>query len=145
AREADEDAKLDRVARKKRLADIEESFYQLRTDATDLRARLTKMKEYDTKLKPLVARVGRLKADLVDAQSKSADPECQQRASALLTESTRDLTLAESALKRLSVKIKDGMTMAETSLNDLNDLAKRIEELLATQKPAAAASGGSGR
>ena len=142
AREADADGTLDRNARKKKLAEIEEAFYQLRTDATDLRARLNEMKNYDTALKPLVARIGRLKAELVDAQSKSADPEFQQRASALLTESTRLLSLSEMAMKRLSVKIAEGRVLATTSLNDLGDLAKRFDELLATQKSAAAAAGG---
>jgi hypothetical protein len=143
AREADSDEKLDRTARKKKLAEIEEAFYQLRTEATDLRARLTEMKNFDTSLRPLVARVGRLKAELVDAQTKSADPEFQQRANALLTESTRRLTLSENAMKRLSVKISEGRIMATTSLKELDEVAKNIEGLLATLKPAAAA--GSGR
>ena len=142
AKEADADGSLDRNARKKRLTEIEEAFYQLRTDATDLRARLTEMKHYDTALKPLVARIGRLKAALVDAQSKSSDPEFQQRASALLTESTRVLSVSEMAMKRLSVKITEGRVMATTSLRELDDLAKRFDELLATQRPAAAAAGG---
>ena len=145
ARDTDADAKLDRNERKKRLTEIEEAFYQLRTDATDLRARLTEMKNYDTALKPLVARLGRLKAELLDAQSKSADPEFQQRANALLTESTRMLTLSEQALKRLSVKITEGRVMATTSLKELDDLARRFEELLATQKPASTAGGGAGK
>ena len=142
AKEADADGSLDRNARKKRLTKIEKAFYQLRTDATDLRARLTEMKHYDTALKPLVARIGRLKAALVDAQSKSSDPEFQQRASALLTESTRVLSVSEMAMKRLSVKITEGRVMATTSLRELDDLAKRFDELLATQRPAAAAAGG---
>jgi len=142
AKEADADGSLDRNARKKRLTEIEEAFYQLRTDTTDLRARLTEIQHYDTALKPLVARIGRLKAALVDAQSKSSDPEFQQRASALLTESTRVLSVSEMAMKRLSVKITEGRVMATTSLRELDDLAKRFDELLATQRPAAAAAGG---
>jgi len=145
AREADEDATLDRMERKKRLDKIRDEFYVLRTDATDLRARLNMMKEYDVALRPLVARLGRLKVDLVEAQSKSADPEFQQRANALLTESTSKLTLAENAMKRLSVKISEGRIMKETSLKELDDLARRFEELLATQRPAPAAGGGAGR
>jgi len=45
-------------------------------------------------------------------------------------------------MKRLSVKITEGRVMATTSLRELDDLAKRFDELLATQRPAAAAAGG---
>jgi chromosome segregation ATPase len=130
ANELKADRKIDRAARSKRFGEIDESFYRLRTDSTDLRARLTEMKNFDAELRPAIARLGRLKKQLADATAVANDPEFQQRASALLTKSRSDQQLGELALEKLSVKINDGRTMGLTALNELADVSKSIEELL---------------
>jgi hypothetical protein len=135
------DKQADRAARTKRFAEIEEAFYKLRTDATDLRARLTEMKKFDETLRPAMARLGRLKKELADATAVSTDPEFQQRASTLLTESRTDQSLGELALEKLSVKILDGRVMAQTALNEIGDLSKRMEELLTKHAGAPARDG----
>jgi hypothetical protein len=124
------DGRVDRAARTKRFAEIDEAFYKLRTDATDLRARLTEMKNFDAELRPAIARLGRLKKQLADATAVASDPEFQQRASALLTESRSDQSLGERALEALSVKIVDGRIMGQAALSAIADLCKRMEELL---------------
>lgn len=123
-------ATADRAAVTKRFAEIEEAFYKLRTDATDLLARLREMKNFDTELRPAIAKLGRLKKQLADATAVATDPEFQQRASKLLTESKSDQSLGERALERLSVKINDGRIMGKSALNELAEVSRRIEELL---------------
>jgi hypothetical protein len=142
AREADQDEKLDRTERKKRLASVEEGYYALRVDATDLRARLREMKNYDDAVKPLVARLGRDKVALGDAKEKSTDPEFLQRATVLLDEARRDQALAERALQELSVHIKEGRTYGQTAMNEISKLCDQIEELLKAHPGSPVGGGG---
>lgn len=121
---------IDRAALTKKFSEIEEAFYSLRRDATDLRARLREMKSFDEELRPAIAKLGRLKKSLADATAVATDPEFNQRASALLTESRTDQSLGELALEKLSVKINDGRTLGKTALNEIADVSRRIEELL---------------
>jgi chromosome segregation ATPase len=141
AKEADQDARLDRTARKKRLAEIEEGYYKLRVDSTDLRARLTEMKKYDELLKPLIARLGRQKRALIDATATGTDPEFLQRATALLEESKKDQSLADTALTKLSASILEGRVIAQTAVNEIGELCTRIEELLAKHSGSPVRSG----
>jgi DNA-binding Lrp family transcriptional regulator len=141
ARDADADVRLDRIARKKRLAEIEEGYYKLRVDATDLLARLREMKKYDELLKPLIAKLGRLKKTLIDATTQSSDPEFLQRAAALLEESKSDQSLADTALVKLSTKILDGRVMAQAAVNEITDVCKRIDELLSRHAGSPARAG----
>lgn len=143
-RSADEllaDRKIDRAARSKRFTEIDDAFYKLRTDSTDLLARLREMKKFDAELRPAIARLGRLKKSLADATAVANDPEFQQRASTLLTESRSDQSLGERALEKLSTEIVFGQKLGQTALNEIADLCKRIEELLNEHAGSPAKSG----
>ena len=124
-----------REERKKRLARIEEEFWQLKRDAEDLRARLTEMKNFEVQLRPRIARLGELTQRLLAAQA-GAEPEFQQRSGHLIEEGRRHRGLAETALQRLSVKIAEGRPLGMTALNELDEVLTNIQQLL-DSKPAA--------
>jgi chromosome segregation ATPase len=131
---------IPREERKKRLARVEEEFWQLKRDAEDLRARLTEMKNFEVQLRPRIARLGELTQRLLAAQAGAA-PEFQQRSGHLIEEGRRHRGLAETALQRLSVKIAEGRPLGMTALNELDEVLTNMQQLL-DSRPAAPSGGG---
>ncbi len=121
-----------REEQKKGLAKIEEDFYDLRTAAEDLRARLREMKNFEAALRPRISKLGDRMQRLNDAQSKNADPEFQQRADGLIRQGKDCRLTAEGALKGLSVEIVKNRTVGMAMLNELDEILKQMDELLAT-------------
>lgn len=123
-----------REQRKQALERIEGDFWTLKRDAEDLRARLREMKNYTVELQPRIARLGDRMQRLLAVQ-EGADPEFQQRSNRLIEEGRKFRGTAESALQRLSVKIAEGRTLGLTALNELDEVLKNMDELLAMREP----------
>ncbi|MSR46036.1 MAG: hypothetical protein EXS13_03050 [Planctomycetes bacterium] len=133
ASSARDDEALPREERRKSLSRIEEDFWELKRDAEDLRARLTEMKNYEAALRPAIARLGELTQKLLAVQS-GAPPDFQQRSSHLIEEGRKYRSLAENALRTLSVKIGEGRTIGVAALKELDAVLGNMAELLATRE-----------
>jgi chromosome segregation ATPase len=144
SKEAD-DAKRDtttpRDERKKRLERLGDEFWALRRNAEDLRVRLTKVKDFDERLQPKIAQLGRLTKALADAQTQSTDAEFQQRALSLMDDGRKYRQMAEAGRRTMAKSYVDGRVPAEAGLNGLDDVLKSMEQLLAKQ-PEPPKSGG---
>ncbi len=125
-------AELPRSERKAELAKVEEEFFKLKSDAEDLRARLREMKNFDLQLRPRIAKLGALTQKLLIAQTPESPPEFQQRAGQLVEDGRKYRLMAEGALKTLSVRIGEGRSLGMAALNELDEILKNMESLLAT-------------
>lgn len=142
ARTARDDETRPRDERIKELVRLGGDYYQLARDAEDLLARLREMKRFDGELQERIKKLGLLTRQLSDAKVASRESEFQQRAGDLLEEGRKFRQMAEGALKTLAHSIADGRPVGLSALNELDDVMKRMEQLLAAHPELQPAAGG---
>ncbi len=126
----DDSAELDRRERRVGLDVLEEEFYSLLRDGEDLRARLREMKKYKDQLEPKLAKTGRLMVKLLAAQQASEDILFRQRSNEIIDKSKTVRNMAERAMQELAFSILRGRTIAQTALNELDEVNKGMKELV---------------
>ena len=121
---------LEKRERRLGLEQLEDQYYLLLRDSTDLRARLLVMQRYWEHLRVVLSRHGRLKRELGLAQVDSTDARFQQRATELIDQSQKTRPLAEEGLRKMGVSILEGRAVGGAALAELREINQGMLELL---------------